>query len=65
MLDLKLKMLERKLYEQIVEIAEENNVPDMFICLILKNIENKFQENTIANLSYRLLKKEQEKINNE
>lgn len=53
-------MIEEKLYAQIVETMEECNVPLMFACSVLKNIENKFNEKAIAELSFRLLKKEEE-----
>ena len=39
---------------------EECEVPLMFACSVLKNIENRFNEKAIAELSFRLLKKENE-----
>lgn len=60
MLDVKLKMIEEKLYEQITKTLEDCEVPLMFACSILKNIESKIQDKTISELSYKLLKKENE-----
>ncbi len=67
MLDIKLKMIEEKLYEEITNTLEECEVPLMFACSVLKNIECKMQDKTISELSYRLLQKEKEnkeEINN-
>lgn len=60
MFDIKLKMIEEKLYEEICNTMEECEVPLMFACSVLKNIENRFNEKAIAELSFRLLKKENE-----
>lgn len=65
MIDLKLKLIEEKIYEQILNTVEECELPLMFVCSVLKNVESKFQEKTIADLSYRLLKKEQENLEKE
>lgn len=64
MLDVRLKMIEEKLYEEITKTLEECDVPLMFACSILKNIEGKLQDRTIAELAFRLLKQESEQINN-
>ncbi len=61
MLDIKLKMIEGKLYNEICKIMEECEVPLMFACSILKNIENEFNEKVIAELWLRLLKNENDK----
>ncbi len=61
MFDIKLKMIEEKLYNEICKTMEECEVPLMFACSILKNIENKFNEKVIAELSFRLLKNENDK----
>lgn len=61
MFDAKLKMIEEKLYNEICRTMDECEVPLMFACSILKNIENKFNEKVIAELSFRLLKKEENK----
>lgn len=68
MFDIKLKMIEEKLYGEISKTMQECEVPLMFACSVLKNIESRFQEKAIAELSFKLLKKENNKkedINND
>lgn len=57
MVDAKIKIIEEKIYEDVQKTAAETELSSSFICLILKNVLSKFQEEAITDLSFRLLSK--------